>query len=149
MLIAVYLYMASNDIRWEQRFANYRKALSQLTKFINKGELTDLEEQGIIKAFEYTYELAWNTMKDYLEYQGIVDVAGSRDSIREAFKINLVTDGGAWMEMIKSRNLTSHTYNEDTAEEIVSAIIHSYYNLFKQLELKLANIKTGNRGNLF
>ena len=141
--------MALNDIRWEQRFANYRKALSQLTKFIDKGELSDLEEQGIIKAFEYTYELAWNTMKDYLEYQGIVDVAGSRDSIREAFKINLIADGSAWMEMIKSRNLTSHTYNEDTAEEIVSAIVNSYYNLFKQLELKLANIKSGNQGNLF
>lgn len=141
--------MAFNDIRWEQRFANYRKALTQLTKFIDKGDLTDLEEQGIIKAFEYTYELAWNTLKDYLEYQGILDITGSRDSIREAFKINLITDGEAWMEMLKSRNLTSHTYNEETAEEIVSAIVKSYYGLFKRLELKLENIKSANQGNLF
>src|ERR1700761_4630410 len=111
--------MALNDIRWEQRFANYRKALTQLTKFIDKGDLTDLEEQGIIKAFEYTYELAWNTLKDYLEYQGILDITGSRDALREAFKANLITDGDTWMEMIKSRDLTAHTYNEDTADEIV------------------------------
>jgi nucleotidyltransferase substrate binding protein (TIGR01987 family) len=141
--------MAVNDIRWEQRFANYQKALTQLTKFIDKGELTDLEEQGIIKAFEYSYELAWNTLKDYLEYQGILDISGSRDTIREAFKANLITDGNTWMEMLKSRNLTSHTYNEDTAQEIVSAIINSYYSLFKQLELKLENIRSGNQDNLF
>jgi nucleotidyltransferase substrate binding protein (TIGR01987 family) len=88
-------------------------------------------------------------LKDYLEYQGILDITGSRDSIREAFKINLITDGSAWMEMLKSRNLTSHTYNEDTAEEIVSAIIDSYYGLFKNLESKLENIRSGDQGNLF
>jgi hypothetical protein len=65
------------DIRWEQRFSNFRKALSQLTRFIEKGDLSELEQQGLIKAFEYTFELAWNTMKDYLEYQRLFSL--SRD----------------------------------------------------------------------
>jgi nucleotidyltransferase substrate binding protein (TIGR01987 family) len=99
------------DIRWEQRFSNYRKALGQLEKFVSKDELSELEEQGLIKAFEYTFELAWNTLKDYLEYQSILNVSGSRDAIREAYKINLIGDGEEWMNMIVSRNLTSHSYN--------------------------------------
>ncbi|MBC7399275.1 MAG: nucleotidyltransferase substrate binding protein [Mucilaginibacter sp.] len=141
--------MASKeDIRWLQRFANYRKALGQLEKFIVKGELSELEEQGLIKAFEYTYELAWNTMKDYLDYQGILDVAGSRDTIREAFKISLISDGEEWMNMLVSRNLTSHSYNEETADEIASAVVNTYFALFKALEVKLESLRSGNRGKL-
>lgn len=136
------------DIRWQQRFANYRKALGQLEKFILKGELSELEEQGLIKAFEYTYELAWNTMKDYLEYQGILDVAGSRDTIREAFKINLINNGEDWMEMIASRNLTSHSYNEDTADQIADAVTGTYFGLFKTLEAKLETLRSGDQGKL-
>lgn len=137
------------DIRWIQRFSNYRKALGQLGKFVSKAELSDLEEQGLIKAFEYTYELAWNTLKDYLEYQGIQNMAGSRDVIREAFKANLIVDGNKWMEMLQSRNLTSHSYNEETADEISTAIIGSYYNLFNSLESKLENLRSGNQDELF
>jgi nucleotidyltransferase substrate binding protein (TIGR01987 family) len=141
--------MASKeDVRWQQRFANYRKALAQLEKFILKGELSELEEQGLIKAFEYTYELAWNTMKDYLDYQGILDVAGSRDTIREAFKINLISNGEEWMDMLVSRNLTSHSYNEDTADQIASAVVNTYFNLFKTLEAKLETLRSGNQGKL-
>lgn len=132
-----------DDIRWEQRFSNYRKALSQLKKFIVKGDLNDLEQQGLIKAFEYTYELAWNTLKDYLAYQGITDITGSRDAIRESFRIGIISNGETWMEMLKSRNLTSHTYNEDTADEIASAIINSYFNLFIELEKKLQELRHG------
>ncbi len=138
----------TEDIRWIQRFANYRKALGQLEKFILKGELSELEEQGLIKAFEYTYELGWNTMKDYLYYQGIVDVAGSRDTIREAFKINLINDGEEWMNMLVSRNLTSHSYNEDTADEIASAVVNTYFSLFKNLETKLESLRSGKQGKL-
>jgi nucleotidyltransferase substrate binding protein (TIGR01987 family) len=139
---------STEDIRWQQRFANYRKALAQLEKFILKGELSELEEQGLIKAFEYTYELAWNTMKDYLDYQGILDVAGSRDTIREAFKINLISNGEEWMDMLVSRNLTSHSYNEDTADQIASAVVNTYFNLFKTLEAKLETLRSGNQGKL-
>lgn len=142
--------MALNeDVRWIQRFSNYRKALGQLSKFISKGELSELEEQGLIKAFEYTYELAWNTLKDYLEYQGIVNMAGSRDVIREAFKAGLISNGEKWMEMLQSRNLTSHSYNEDTADEISAAIVDVYYDLFLALELKLENLRSGDQNELF
>ncbi len=123
-----------DDIRWKQRFNSFRKALRQLEKFIEKGDLNELEQQGLIKAFEYTYELAWNLLKDYLEYQGFTNVAGSRDTFRESYSANLVTDGDVWMEMLKSRNLTSHSYNQKTADEIGNAIKTNYYNLFISLE---------------
>src|ERR1700753_2980561 len=106
---------SSQDIRWQQRFSNFKKALKQLEKFVAKGDLSDMEEQGLIKSFEYTYELAWNTMKDYLEYIGITGVAGSRGAIKESFKIELIEDGQNWIDMIESRNATSHSYNEETA----------------------------------
>lgn len=139
---------SKEDIRWIQRFSNYRKALGQLEKFVLKGDLSDLEEQGLIKAFEYTYELGWNTLKDYLEYQGTLSMAGSRDVIREAFKVNLINDGEGWMNMLVSRNLTSHSYNEDTADEIARSITSSYFNLFKTLEGKLENLRSGNQNEL-
>lgn len=137
------------DVRWVQRFSNYCKALNQLEKFILKGDLSELEEQGLIKAFEYTYELGWNTLKDYLEYQGIANIVGSRDVIREAFKADLITDGEGWMQMLQSRNLTSHSYNEDTADEIVAAILDNYFDAFKALEIKLESLKSGNQEDLF
>lgn len=137
------------DIRWEQRFSNYRKALHQLAKFIEKAHLSDLEEQGLIKAFEYTYELAWNTLKDYLEFQGITNIVGSRDSIREAYRNDLIENGESWMKMIVSRNLTSHSYNEATANEIATAIFDEYFDLFKKLERKLDTLISGNQNKLF
>ncbi|MGA0201346.1 MAG: HI0074 family nucleotidyltransferase substrate-binding subunit, partial [Prochlorotrichaceae cyanobacterium] len=91
------------DVRWQQRFQNYQKALNQLRKFIEKGELNALEQQGLIKAFEYTYELAWKVMKDYYEDQGEIGIQGSRDAIRLAFQRGLIEAGDEWMMMIKSR----------------------------------------------
>ncbi len=132
----------NKDIRWEQRFVNYKKALSQLQKFINKGELSELEEQGLVKAFEYTYELAWTTLKDFLEYRGQTDLFGSRDAIRKAFQLSLIDDGESWMDMLKSRNITSHTYNKETAEEICQAVKDVYYSLFQQLETKLDRLQS-------
>lgn len=125
---------ATPDIRWQQRFKNYQKALAQLRKFISKGELSELEEQGLIKAFEYTYELAWTTLKDFLEYQGHAGIYGSRDAIRKAFELNLVQDGQGWMDMLESRNKTSHTYNEEIAHEICQAVQTRYFQLLEQLE---------------
>ncbi len=130
----------SQDIRWEHRFSKYQKALAQLQKFIDKGELSELEKQGLIKAFEYTYELAWNSLKDFLEYRGQTDIFGSRDTFRKAFQLNLIDDGENWMDMLKSRNKTSHTYNEETAEEISETIVNVYFLLFKQLESKLDSL---------
>ena len=142
--------MALNeDIRWLQRFSNYNKALAQLEKFVLKGELSDLEEQGLIKAFEYTYELGWNTLKDYLEYQGILNMAGSRDVIREAYKANLIENGEQWMLMLSSRNLTSHSYNEDTADQIADAVLNVYFELFKSLQYKFETLRSGNQNDIF
>jgi nucleotidyltransferase substrate binding protein (TIGR01987 family) len=127
--------MGKNDISWQQRFGSYNKALSHLTKFIEKGELNKLEELGLIKAFEYTYELAWNTMKDFYEDQGETGIQGSRD--KAGFHRALIKDGDAWMSMIQSRIGTSHTYNEETADEIAGQIIHTYYTLFLSLQEKI------------
>jgi nucleotidyltransferase substrate binding protein (TIGR01987 family) len=127
----------NEDIRWKQRFSNYQKALRQLQKFIDKGELSELEEQGLIKSFEYTYELAWNTIKDFLEFQGHSDIFGSRDAFRKAFQLGIIEDGAIWMDMIKSRNRTTHTYNEETANEISRTVISVYFDAFKKLHEKL------------
>lgn len=122
------------DIRWEQRFSNYQKALSQLKEVVEQDELNKFEEQGLIKAFEFTYELAWNTLKDFLQYQGFSDIIGSRDTIRTAFSETLIKDGHVWMAMIESRNKTTHTYNESTARDIADDVRVQYYPAFCALE---------------
>lgn len=141
--------MAKKDIRWEQRFSNYQKALNQLKKFIDKGELSELEEQGLIKAFEYTYELAWNTIKDFLEYRGQTNIYGSRDATRKAFELGIIEDGESWMDMLKSRNATSHTYNEEVAEEICQAVSETYFPLFIQLKTKLEGLRPDSSQSVF
>jgi nucleotidyltransferase substrate binding protein (TIGR01987 family) len=128
----------NDDIRWKQRLANYQKALLQLGKFIEKGELNELEEQGLIQAFEYTHELAWNVLRDYLLCKGHQNIHGSRDATREAFKLELILDGYAWMDMIRDRNRTSHTYNQETAESIVNNIRQRFFTLFLALEQSLS-----------
>ncbi len=133
--------MTAKDIRWIHRFNNFSKALEQLAKFIEKGELSELEEQGLIQAFEYNYELAWNTLKDFLEARGETNIYGSRDAFRLAFRRGLIEEGEAWMDMIKSRALTTHTYNEETADEIALAIKTVYYNEFVKLQKKLEPLK--------
>jgi nucleotidyltransferase substrate binding protein (TIGR01987 family) len=126
--------MENQNIRWVQRFSNYKKAFSQLKKFIDKGKLNELEQQGLIQAFEYTYELAWNTIKDFYENQGEINIQGSRDAFRLAFNRGLIENGDIWLDMVKSRTKTSHTYNEETANEIANAITNSYFNLFLTLK---------------
>lgn len=124
----------STDIRWQQRFNNFKKALASLERFIKKGSLNELEEQGLIKAFEYTYELAWNTAKDFYEYQDGSDLQGSRDTIQLAFKRGMIENGEIWMRILKDRNRTSHIYDEKLAKEISNSIIDEYYDEFKILE---------------
>lgn len=96
--------------------------------------LTDLEKQGLIQAFEFTHELAWNTMKDFYEFQGESGIQGSRDAARLAFRRGLITSGEVWMDMIGSRNLSSHTYDEKTADDIVNDIRERYFHEFILLE---------------
>jgi len=131
------------DIRWIQRFDNYCKALAQLTRFIEKGALNELEEQGLIKAFEYNFELGWKVLKDLLEYQGFTGLIGSRDAIREAFKQHLLGDemmAQAWMDMIKSRNLAAHAYDEANMKEIVQDIEQRYFDAFVALRARLQGL---------
>ena len=130
----------SIDICWQQRFSNYQKALSQLTKFIAKNDLNELEEQGLIQSFECTHELAWKTLKDFLEHSGNAEIFGSKDTTRLAFKLGLIEDGEGWMLMIQDRNQTSHTYNLETAKAIVGHIRQRYFTLFQQLEAHLKAI---------
>jgi nucleotidyltransferase substrate binding protein (TIGR01987 family) len=132
--------MENKDIRWKQRFQNFKKAFNQLEKAVNTPDLNELERQGLIKAFEFTYELAWTTLKDFLIEKGYTDLIGSKDTLRQAFQVGLISDGDIWMEMVKSRNLTAHTYNQDTAESIENDVINQYYSLFKQLITKLEEI---------
>jgi|TARA_B110000238_G_C16003996_1_gene385772 nucleotidyltransferase substrate binding protein (TIGR01987 family) len=120
----------SEDIRWIQRLDNWNRALAQLTKFMQRDELNELEEQGLIQSFEYNHELAWKTQKDFLENSGYSDLFGSKNVARTAFEVGLIDDGSVWMDMIKSRNLTSHTYNEETTNKIISAIVDDYYHSF-------------------
>lgn len=128
------------DIRWKQRFKNYQKALSQLSKFIQKKDLNELEEQGLIQSFEYTHELAWKTLADFIKDSGNNDIFGSKDTTREAFNLGLISNGEIWMDMIISRNMTSHTYNEETTIKIISAIKNNYHKKFQELEKKLLGL---------
>ena len=128
------------DIRWMQRFNNYKKALKQLqdaVELMGERELSILEKQGFIQAFEFTHELAWKTLKDFLENRGNTDIYGSRDATKKAFALGIIDDGEIWMQMIKSRNLTSHTYDENTADEIIGIVKDVYYVQFEKLKLEM------------
>lgn len=133
--------IGQKDIRWKQRFANYKKALRQLDEILKIDQLSKIEEIALIKAFEFTFELAWNVIKDYYQYQGITEIQGSRDAFRTAFKQGLIEDGETWMNMIESRIQTSHVYNESVASDIAEDIINNYYDQFKELECQLEKLE--------
>lgn len=131
------------DIRWQQRCSNFQRAFASLAAAVGLARtrpLSDLEKQGLIQAFEFTHELAWNVMRDYFAYQGNTVITGSRDAVREAFSKGLVDDGEGWMQMINSRNLTSHTYNQVVADEIVARIMGSYFELFEIFLARMTNL---------
>lgn len=151
--------MKKQDIRWQQRLSNFNKALGKLgtsvdyvMNHISNEESLDTEEefeliqidlikQGLIQSFEFTHELAWNVIKDYIHYQGNQSVRGSRDATREGFSMGLIEDGDVWMEMIRSRNQTSHTYDEETADEIYNKIINYYFDAFVSFKEKMEEVK--------
>jgi nucleotidyltransferase substrate binding protein (TIGR01987 family) len=132
--------MSTHDVRWIQRYKHFAQAFAQLEKAVELSKqrpLSELEEQGVIQSFEYTHELAWNVLKDFLENQGLHDIYGSKDSTREAFRRGLIENGDVWMDMIKNRNLTSHTYEIEIARNIVRSIVKNYHQEFKRLLEKL------------
>ena len=127
------------DIRWKQRFNNYSKAFQTLVAAVvlaRSRELSDLEEQGLIQSFEFTHELAWNVLKDYLEEKGITGLIGSKDATRAAFKNGLIEDGEDWMKMIEDRNITSHTYDPKVAQAVVENILERFYPAFEKMAKK-------------
>lgn len=139
--------MKEKDIRWIQRFSNYQNALDRLNeaatilerKMDYGAEVADLLKEGLIQRFEYTHELSWNVMKDYAEYQGAQDIRGSRDAIRWALQNNLIDDR-AWMKSIEDRNLSSHDYDSETAEILMTKILETYIQLFNQFSQKMLEL---------
>lgn len=132
--------MNNINVRWQQRLHNYSRPLLQLDEameLMQQRELSKLENQGVIHGFKTCYELGWNTLKDFLVWQGIDGIVGSRDTIREAFSKGLISDGHAWMQMLTDRNRTSHTYNEETAEAILTNIRLQHHPLLQELQQTL------------
>lgn len=139
--------------RWEQKLNNYRKALSRLAEVVrvmDVRELNDFEADGLIQRFEFTFELAWKLMKSYAEYQGVdKEIMGSRDAVRWAFDCGLITSSDVWMEMIKRRNDTSHTYDEDTAAEVVKSVKYVYFQAFVDFYDKMKSLSSQVETDLF
>ncbi|MEQ6119161.1 nucleotidyltransferase substrate binding protein [Reichenbachiella sp. MALMAid0571] len=129
--------MSEQDIRWKQRFSNFEKSLHFLEQTIQIPNLDFTQKAGLIQFFEISFELSWNVLKDYLAEQGLSDVHFPRDSIKKAFETGIITDGHSWLEALKNRNLTSHTYDEALADKVVDLIIRNYYPLLKQLYQRL------------
>ena len=129
--------MTDDKPRWLYRFDNYKRAfglLREAMEIVEEREVSQLEKEGIIQRFEYTWELAWKVLRDYLTYQGVViDTATPRATIRAAFAANVITNGEVWMETLDARNKMSHTYDFKTFEKIIAAIQSDYLALFDQL----------------
>ena len=143
------------DIRWVQRFSNYRKALHRLAQAVkiisahldDDGDVDALLKEGLIQRFEYTHELAWKVMKDFEEYQGYTEIRGSRDAIRKALEMGIIEDS-VWMESIEDRNRTSHQYDDETADEISRTIVEEYYPMLAKFEQKMSSL-SGEEQRLF
>ena len=131
------------DIRWKQQFNNYIKAfqtLAETVEFVQKCGLTKLEQLGMIHSFEFTHDLAWNVLKDYLQDKGVTDLAGPKDVIRSALKNGLIDSGEDWMAMIKARDLTLHTYNPEIAQAVSDDIQEHFYPAFKRMAKKFTRL---------
>ncbi len=117
----------NTDIRWKQRFQNFEKVFIQLKSAVTQLEnLSDLEKEGMIQRFEYTFELAWKTLKDYLEEKN-VDAKFPREVIKQSFKYEIINKGDIWLEMLEQRNLMAHTYEEKIFKNVVNKISQEYF----------------------
>ena len=135
--------MENQDIRWKQRFEHFVNAFKQLKnakKLKAERDFTELELQGVIQAFEVSQELSWKVMKDFLEEQGKTDLFGSKNAVKEAFNVGLISKGEVWLDMIKSRNLTSHIYDEKEVLAILEIILNDYFPVFIDFENKMKSL---------
>lgn len=127
--------------RWQYRFDNFKRAYILLREAIeetNERALSQLEKEGIIQRFEYTIELSWKTMKDYLEFQNVVfDQVTPRAIIKEAFSAKLIDNGQVWMDALDARNKMSHTYDFKQFEAVIAHIKQSYLAVIEALYFKL------------
>lgn len=120
------------DIRWKQRFQNFEKAFNFLNNSCRQEVYNELERAGLVQSFEFTFELAWKTLKDYLQEQGM-QVQFPRDTIKEAFKAELIEEGSLWIEMLDKRNELTHTYNQEQATKAIQTIRKKYFPLIEQV----------------
>ena len=125
------------DIRWKQRYSNYERAVGFLEDALNLENPDITQKAGLIQFFEMAFELSWKVMKDYMEEQGISELRYPRETIKTAFENELISDGHEWLEALKNRNLTSHTYDEEVADKVVALIRNKYYKLLRGLIDKL------------
>ncbi|GEL11501.1 nucleotidyltransferase substrate binding protein, HI0074 family [Flavobacterium glycines] len=135
--------MENQDIRWKQRFEHFVNAFKQLKnakQLKEERDFTELELQGVIQAFEVSQELSWKVMKDFLEEQGKTDLFGSKNAVKEAFNVGLISKGDIWLDMIKSRNLTSHIYDEKEVLAILEIILNDYFPVFIDFENKMKSL---------
>ena len=126
----------NDNIRWRQRLATFQRALSRLEEVVTlqrQRQLSPLEKDGMIQRFEYTQELAWKVLKNYIEYQGGERLAGSRDTIRQAFALGIITNADPWFDMLESRKETSHVYDEDTENDLLDKITMTYLPIMQEL----------------
>ncbi|MCK9402745.1 MAG: nucleotidyltransferase substrate binding protein [Chitinophagaceae bacterium] len=130
--------MKNADIRWKQRFQNFEMAVSSLKEAVTKNNLSDLERAGVIKIYEFTFELAWKTVKDYLEEKD-VEVKFPRDTIKEGFLYEIIADGEIWLDMLQKRNLMSHTYSKENAELAYHLIVNDYFKELYDVYTRLKN----------
>ncbi|MCK5674579.1 MAG: nucleotidyltransferase substrate binding protein [Spirochaetales bacterium] len=122
------------DIRWKQRFQNFEKAYNLLKDTVEIEHPSDAERAGLIKFFEMTFELSWKLLKDYQEIEGFI-IKSPRDALKQAFQSGIVKDGHSWIEALENRNLTVHTYEEETAKEVELKIRKKYFPVIKELYL--------------
>ena len=123
------------DIRWKQRFQNFDKAFKRLTdaiQIIRNEPDNVLLQAGLIQTYEFTFELAWKTLKDYLEMEGFT-VPSPRATLRQAFQCGYIQQGDVWLKALNDRNLTAHTYDDEVAKEVIADIQQTYYFLLKDL----------------
>jgi|SRR5690242_3075930 len=126
-----------NTVRWQERFEIFCRKLSQLETTLQKKDFSDLEKDGVIKRFEFTFELAWKTLQDKLNDEGYIDIKGPKPVIKQSFQDGTIANGQKWIEMFTDRNSSSHSYDESAAQEIFDRIQTNWFKLLTDLKKKL------------
>ncbi len=124
-------------MRWKQRLQNFDKAMDHLEVALHLSEPDLTQKAGIVQFFEMSFELAWKTLKDYLEEQGFLEISSPRATLKKGFELGLLEDGARWMQALEDRNLTAHTYDESTANQVLELIRNHYHPLLAALRERL------------